>query len=302
MKLLYYRHPLGNFGDDLNLWLWPRLLPGFLDCDPSTLFLGIGTVLNHRIPEYGRKIVFGSGVGYGEVPRIDDRWKVYFVRGPRSAEALGLRSDKAITDAGMLVRLIDVPAVNPQYAISFMPHRRSAEQGDWRAVCRIAEMNYIDPGAPVEGTIGLIKGSRLLVTEAMHGAIVADVLRIPWVPVRAYEHILSSKWEDWCSSVGLEYRPASLSPLWGRDDSGSLIRRGKDSLKRGLRAIGMWKHKWEVPPPARTGRRARRGAAAQLRNLVQGQSGILSQDRSVEILMERMIAQLEALKQDHRMT
>ena len=45
MKLVYYQDPKGNFGDDLNPWLWERLLPGRLDDDPSELLVGMGTIL-----------------------------------------------------------------------------------------------------------------------------------------------------------------------------------------------------------------------------------------------------------------
>ena len=31
MKLHYFHSPHGNFGDDLNGWLWPKLLPGLWD-------------------------------------------------------------------------------------------------------------------------------------------------------------------------------------------------------------------------------------------------------------------------------
>jgi succinoglycan biosynthesis protein ExoV len=37
MKLFYFKDPAGNFGDDLNLWLWPKVLPGILDEDGSCL-------------------------------------------------------------------------------------------------------------------------------------------------------------------------------------------------------------------------------------------------------------------------
>ncbi len=43
MKLWYPAAPIGNFGDDLNLWLWPRLLPDQLDDDGRTLLIRTGS-------------------------------------------------------------------------------------------------------------------------------------------------------------------------------------------------------------------------------------------------------------------
>jgi len=54
-----------------------------------------------------------------------------------------------------------------------------------------------------------------VVTEAMHGAIVADTLRIPWVPVVCSPAILPFKWSDWTRSVELAYRPRLLPPSSG---------------------------------------------------------------------------------------
>ena len=71
MKLFYYKDPGGNFGDDLNAWLWPRLIPELLDDRDDTLFVGIGSILDRRIPQEPRKIVFGTGVGYGLLPVLD---------------------------------------------------------------------------------------------------------------------------------------------------------------------------------------------------------------------------------------
>ncbi len=60
--MLYYcKTPKGNFGDDLNLWLWPRLAPEVCDEQDSTLFVGIGTILSHHIPAKPVKMVFGAG-------------------------------------------------------------------------------------------------------------------------------------------------------------------------------------------------------------------------------------------------
>ena len=103
MKMYSSRGP--NFGDALNEWLWPRLLPDFFDGDESALFLGIGSILYDFLPRNARKVVFGSGYGgYTPVPHIDDRWAFYFVRGPVTARTLGLDPSLAIGDAAILVR------------------------------------------------------------------------------------------------------------------------------------------------------------------------------------------------------
>jgi succinoglycan biosynthesis protein ExoV len=51
MELFYYQRAdkLRNFGDSLNPWLWERLLPNFFDGDPSTTFVGFGTLLNNLL-------------------------------------------------------------------------------------------------------------------------------------------------------------------------------------------------------------------------------------------------------------
>ena len=52
MKPYYWESQHGNFGDDLNLWLWDFLLPGFRDVHAETLLVGVGTVLNRvLLPE-----------------------------------------------------------------------------------------------------------------------------------------------------------------------------------------------------------------------------------------------------------
>lgn len=82
MQMYHYRGASPNFGDELNVWMWPRLLPDFFDGSANELFLCIGSILFDFHPQNSRKIVFGAGYGgYTAPPQIDDSWDFYFVRG-----------------------------------------------------------------------------------------------------------------------------------------------------------------------------------------------------------------------------
>jgi succinoglycan biosynthesis protein ExoV len=244
MKLHYYCDPSGNFGDDLNPWLWPRLFPKPLeDCfDDQTLFIGVGTLLNHGIPATPpRKIVFGSGVGYGDLPMIGPDWRIDCVRGPLSAQALGLPADRAITDSGLLVLRCIAPNSRSPLGPALMPHHKTARTVDWRPLCNALEIRYIDPADPIETVLEAIRNSSVLITEAMHGAIVADALRVPWIPIRTHPLILDFKWQDWTASMGLEHSfeamPLPSTPANGR----SLIKQVRAGVKsRVIRARLSW--------------------------------------------------------------
>jgi succinoglycan biosynthesis protein ExoV len=228
MRLHYYKDPHGNFGDDLNPWLWSRLIPDLLDNDGRTLFVGIGTILRREIPREPGKVVFGSGAGYGTPPVLDERWRVYCVRGPHTAAALGLEPGRAITDPALLVRCLRDPAApGDRFGTAFIPHHesvhRAAAQGiDLEAVARSAGLVFIDPRQPVERVMDSIWVARRVLTEAMHGAILADAWRVPWRAVRLYPHVLGSKWVDWTASLRLRYAP--LEPESGPVDCGGLAR------------------------------------------------------------------------------
>jgi succinoglycan biosynthesis protein ExoV len=50
MLLYRWQGKARNFGDELNLLIWPRLLPDFFDADPAEMFLGIGSILDAAMP------------------------------------------------------------------------------------------------------------------------------------------------------------------------------------------------------------------------------------------------------------
>jgi succinoglycan biosynthesis protein ExoV len=216
MKLSYWRGEIPNFGDELNPWLWERLLPGVLDDDGSELFLAIGSILWDDLPRGVTKVIFGSGyAGYTRRPQIDDSWSIYFLRGARSADMIGADRSLALGDPATLVRVVarDLPSPQPG-RIGFMPHWESAADGNWEPVARAAGLSFIDPRWSVDRVLAEIRSCELLVSEAMHGAVVADALRVRWVPFAPLvrHHF---KWYDWADTLGVtfEFAPSLRSSL-----------------------------------------------------------------------------------------
>jgi len=220
--LLYYRNSCGNFGDDLNEMIWRHLLPADVLDNGEILLVGIGSIFNHTVAApsvtAGKRVfVIGSGAGYGPLPSGWREWTILAVRGPLTAPLIK-RPELSITDAAALIANVQ-ESRQPNRArndIIFMPHYHSAERGRWSEVASKAGMIFVDPRWSVTIILKMFQQARLVMTEAMHGAIVADALRIPWIPLQACSEALSFKWQDWTLSVGLPYTPLKLpsSSAW----------------------------------------------------------------------------------------
>jgi len=187
-----------------------------LDDSNDTIFLGIGTLINRLVPSKPKKVVFSTGAGYGKLPRIqENKWKFYCVRGPRTAKALSIDPNLAITDGAALVATVDtLPTPKKRFSFGYMPHHLSLIKGPWHEIAKAANLKYVDATNDVDTVLREIASCEILITEAMHGAIVADALRIPWIPVRCYRGILEFKWNDWCESLGIQYVPITIPALW----------------------------------------------------------------------------------------
>jgi succinoglycan biosynthesis protein ExoV len=296
VKLHYFKDPQGNFGDDLNPWLWPRVAPGLLDDDGRELFVGIGTLLNHRLPSAPIKHVFGSGYGYGAPPRTDERWLFHAVRGHETARLLGVPRERVITDAAVLLRAIELPhAPRTDRRVGFMPHCQSSRDYNWSAIADELGWHYIDAGWTVERVLTEMTRCETMVCEAMHGAIVADTLRIPWIPVACYEHISTFKWRDWLSTLELPYAPQRVPSLFDTERSLGMVARTKNIIKRSLARTGLQAPAWTPAPPAKTGPALRERAVVSLATAARGRA-YLSDDRIVERHLQRYLECLHRLQ------
>ncbi|MDL2406070.1 polysaccharide pyruvyl transferase family protein [Rhizobium calliandrae] len=222
MKPFHWESTHGNFGDDLNLWLWDFLLPGLRDVHEETLLVGVGTVLNTLIlPLEGRKLVIGSGFGYGSLPDMRDanEWDIRCVRGPLTAEKVGLPQDMGIVDpAVMVTEMPEFKNLPKSKRRTFVPHWESAAAGIWPEICKTVGLSYLDPRGEAKAVIREIATSELIVAESMHGAILADAFRVPWVAVSTSRAINSFKWNDWARSLEVTYAP-KLIPVSTRAEA-----------------------------------------------------------------------------------
>ncbi len=236
MAIFYYKDfseklKIKNFGDDINPWLMSLLFNKTLTESDKICLVGVGTILNKKnilsLHNFERKVVFTSGVGYGNLitsshrcdeirPFFDNTWDFACVRGPRSAKMLGLAPELGICDGAILISdQCPAKAATAREGIVFIPHVNSHLTSGigLERICHELSIGYLPPSAPFNVFIDAIQSARYVITEAMHGAILADTMRTPWVPVKFLHHY-EFKWLDWFESVDLPYEYRTVEPVF----------------------------------------------------------------------------------------
>lgn len=212
-QLLYHKGPRPNFGDDLNAILWPRLLSAETLNTDNLILVGIGSILTEqRLGQFAgtnqRLMILGTGTSYGLPPAHIRDWHVSAVRGPLTAKLIGM-PEKAVTDGAILIAAVPELARQEDTGsdVVFIPHHRSIRHTRWAAICREAGVQFVTPEQPVEDVLRAISTARLVLTESLHGAIVADTMRVPWLPVIISPAVDEFKWRDWCQSMDVPFTP-----------------------------------------------------------------------------------------------
>lgn len=235
MKLLRYKPSAPNFGDDLNDLVWPALAPGLFDDGgggdrDNEAFVGIGTIVGID-PEGRRRLhVFSSGAGYSAT----DAWggldvDYHCVRGPVTARVLGLPPESALTDGAILAPLVArfarLTSRGGRNGTVVVPHYETIAFPGWAQAVRMAGFDLVDPRGTPEKVIAALAGARLVLTESLHGAILADAFGVPWRGFAVSRNFSTAKWADWTGSLGL----AVDIPLVPPPDAMPLLRFGKRS-------------------------------------------------------------------------
>ena len=198
----------------MNPMIFNKFLPNFFDEDPEHDFFGIGSILGlSMVKKARRKIILSSGFAYGSIPEIDASYDIICVRGPLTAKALNINKKLGIADGALLLKEFGFAQVDKEYDFSFMPHWESEKKYPWKKICAEAGINYVSPTSDPNFIIQEILKSKSVIAEAMHFAIVADTLRVPWTPVKCYPSINEFKWRDWTSSLEMEFSPFQIVGL-----------------------------------------------------------------------------------------
>lgn len=172
-------HP--NFGDTLTPWLLPHygVIPVYREPRHSRLS-GVGSVLEF-MPDDFNGVVWGSGLMNDREHALPAATPLA-VRGPLTAERLGLTEKVAFGDPGILVsRHIARPTARA--AIVAVPH------GHHRNHEGLARLLRSEPGRVrianvhqgAHGAVREISAGQVVLTTSLHGLITADAYGIPAV-------------------------------------------------------------------------------------------------------------------------
>ncbi len=241
----YFKYEKGNVGDDLNMWLWPKVLRDKVNLtnDSNNVLIGIGSIFDAKFEfdKYNNKLVLGPGArGPESLPELNESWDVKFVRGPKTLALIENKvQTKYITDPAILIseyfNKVDSPT-----EIGFIPYFKT-DHKPWEAIANELGFTLISPHLSVEEFTVAISKCKFVITEAMHGAIFADSLRIPWFPITSYSlhyekdtHFF--KWEDWALSMELNIEEMVLPIFWENDSKLKLMYK-KYIIKRKLSKI-----------------------------------------------------------------
>ncbi len=224
------------------------------------------------------------------------------MRGPRTARALGLPVDAAIADAAYLLGSLNWSAWRNYSATDavVVPHHRSLRLLDWDALCARAGVRFLSPLEPADRFLRELCSARVVITEAMHGAILADIVRTPWVAFQFGRQFSEDKWYDWSEAFGMTLRFESIEgfydPTWHSPHRGYFHHAG-NGFKSWLWQRGLGKAKWGgLTPPARHLSRSLGRVEQALIRLAQA-PGQLSDAAMFDQRVEQLYARLDTLRQ-----
>lgn len=218
-RLVSYRAPNRNVGDDFSEWMFSRALGQRLQPDGKVLLFGVGSILSQDMflrnndPNISACVVFGSGArdSYSLPDMTSAKWKVYCVCGHLTAQAAGLAPNAVVADPAVLAPRLQPAKHLGTGPVGIVPYF-TASDAAWRKVADRLGWRVISPSLRIEQFVSELTQCSRVWCESMHGAIFADAYGVPWRPVSATSLLNEGrthafKWTDFCSALGVPFDP-----------------------------------------------------------------------------------------------
>lgn len=194
-----------NFGDDINPGFFRRLAglsTRFAAYRSQPHVLGAGSILEHA----GRvSVVCGAGFLRPPARPMAMPARLVSVRGELSRRAFPQAGDVLLGDPLVLVSEF-VSRQQPQHRFGLVPHVLSMDR--WRA-WNSPRLRIIDPAASPWSVIREIADCEVVLSQSLHGLIVADALGIPNVWVAPSDDMAGGrfKFDDYFSTLDAAKTP-----------------------------------------------------------------------------------------------
>lgn len=199
-----------NFGDDLTPDLFQRLTGQAVRFEPNRSaphILGMGSILSKAT---AASIVCGSGLIEPAGTPIRVR-RAVAVRGELSLRALASPPDDVLMgDPAVLVSEFVAAPSQKTRRFGFVPHVRSIDR--WTA-WNVRGHTLIDPAAPAWEVVDAIAACEVVLSQSLHGVIVADALGVPSVWVAPSKDMQGGrfKFDDYFTTIDAPKDPVPES-------------------------------------------------------------------------------------------
>lgn len=212
-----------NWGDDLNCFFFGAVTPLKMVPIPPSAYsfpvrhhLLIGSILNWS--NLDRAVVFGSGIIDPDGPVRGHPLRIHSVRGPLTRDVLlrhGIDCPECYGDPALLLPLFHRPERKPDGPVVLVPHADTVATPAFRSLARNLDADVVDMArfGCWTDVIDRIAGASLVLSESLHGLIVAETYRVPSVWVEFVPHVPEAlrtpstrdwtfKFRDFYASVG----------------------------------------------------------------------------------------------------
>lgn len=230
----YDKNKNGNFGDDLNQYLYRRVFENFYIIKfPSFLrksrnlfipyrIIFVGSILRYNL---NKSIIIGAGI-IKDNEKVWGKPKVIFsLRGPLTRNILfknDIDSPKLYGDLGLIMPLIYKPkSTTKKIKIGIIPHYIDQNLKTTNSVINKFNLHFIDITSNVEKFIDTINQCDYVLSSSLHGLIVSDAYNIPnrWVKLSSNVVGDGFKFKDYFMSVNrFDTEPIGLSFINNKND------------------------------------------------------------------------------------